>query len=168
MNRNFLTIPVSFILYLLFQVLFFRKLVLFDIAFCLPYIGFILFLPVSFSPVILMALGFLLGFSLDIFQNSQGLHASATVMIGFIRNFWLNRITPQGGYEAAGDRPFKALGIQWFLYYLIPLLLIHHTLLFFIEAGGFAMTGLTLAKAFLSFLFTLFTLFLYRFVLAAR
>lgn len=168
MNRNFLTIPGSFILYLLFQVLFFRKLVLFDMAFCLPYIGFILFLPITFSPVILMSLGFLLGLSIDIFQNSQGLHASAAVMTGFVRNFWLGRITPQGGYDVVGDQPFRLLGLQWFLYYLIPLLLLHHTLLFFIEAGGFSMTGLTLAKAFLSFLFTLFTLFLYRFVLAAR
>lgn len=168
MNRNALTIPFSFLLYLLLQVLFFRKLVLFDMAFCLPYIGFLLFLPITLSPMILMALGFALGLSLDFFQNSQGLHASAAVLIGFVRNFWLGRITPQGGYDVAGERPFKTLGLQWFLSYLIPLLLIHHIVLFFIEAGGFTMIGLTLGKAFSSFLFTLFALFLYRFVLAAR
>lgn len=168
MNRNFLSIPVSFILYLLFQVILFQRLVLFDLAFCLPYIGFVLFLPLSFSPVTLMLLGFLMGFSLDFFQNSQGLHASVGVMIGFIRNFWLERITPQGGYEVIGDQPFKSLGIQWFIFYVFPLLLIHHVFLFFIEAGGFSMTGLTLAKAITSFLFTFFVLFIFRFALARK
>lgn len=168
MNRSLISLPLSFLIYLLLQVILFQRLVLFDTAFCLPYIGFLLFLPVSFSTVALILLGFLLGFSVDFFQNSQGLHASAAVFIGFIRNFWLDRITPSGGYEAAGDQPFRSLGIEWFLYYLIPLLLLHHLVLFFIEAGGFALTGLTLAKALSSFLFTFFALFMYRFALSRR
>lgn len=168
MNRNILAIPVSFIVYLFLQVIFFHRLVLFDTAFCLPYIGFILFLPISFTPVILMLLGFALGFSIDFFQNSQGLHASATVLIGFLRNFWLDRITPQGGYDVAGDQPFGSFGAQWFIFYLIPLLLLHHIILFFVEAGGFGMTGISLSKALASFIFTFGILFIYRFVLVRR
>ena len=168
MNRNIFSLPVAFLVYLFLQVVFFHRLVLFDTAFCLPYIGFILFLPISFSPIVLMLTGFALGFSIDFFQNSQGLHASATIAVAFIRNFWLDRITPQGGYEVAGDQPFGSFGAQWFLFYLIPLLLVHHLILFFVEAGGFSMTGLTLAKAIFSFVFTFVTLFLYRFVLVRR
>ena len=168
MNRNLIALPVSFLLYLFLQVVFFQRLVLFDTAFCLPYIGFLLFLPLTFSPVILMLLGFLMGISVDFFQNSQGLHASAAVFIGFIRNFWLDRITPQGGYEAVGEQPFRSLGLEWFLYFLMPLLLLHHLFLFFVEAGGFALTGLTLAKAFSSFLFTFLALFIYRFAFSRR
>lgn len=168
MNRSLIFLPVSYLLYLFVQVIFFQRLVLFDTAFCLPYIGFLLFLPISLSTVVLMLLGFLMGISIDFFQNSQGLHASAAVFIGFIRNFWLDRITPQGGYDAVGDQPFRILGLEWFLYYMIPLLLIHHLLLFFVEAGGFALTGLTLVKAFFSFLFTFFALFMYRFALRRR
>lgn len=168
MNRNLIFLPGSYLLYLFLQIIFFQRLVLFETAFCLPYIGFLLFLPISFSTVVLMLLGFIIGISVDFFQNSQGLHASAAVFIGFIRNFWLDRITPQGGYDAVGEQPFRTLGLEWFLYYLIPLLLLHHLFLFFVEAGGFALTGLTLAKAFSSFLFTFFVLFIYRFALGRR
>lgn len=168
MNRNIFSLPVAFFVHLFLQVVFFHRLVLFDTAFCLPYIGFILFLPITFTPVVVMLLGFALGFSIDFFQNSQGLHASAAVFIGFIRNFWLDRITPQGGYDVAGDQPFGYFGAQWFLFYTIPLLLLHHLVLFFVEAGGFSMTGTTLAKAIFSFVFTFVTLFLYRFVLVRR
>lgn len=168
MNRYQLYLPVSFLLYLFLQIIFFQRLILFDTAFCLPYIGFILFLPLSFTTVALMVLGFLLGLLIDFFQNSQGLHASAAVFVGFIRNFWLDRITPPGGYETSGDQPFASLGVIWFLYYTIPILLLHHLLLFFIEAGGFSMTGITLLKTISSFFFTFMVLFFYRFVFSRR
>lgn len=165
MNRNLMLIPVSFIGYLLLQVLFLQRMVLFDTAFCLAYTGFILFLPLELGTVALMIAGFLFGLSLDIFQNSQGLHASVCVLLGFIRNFWVNRLTPQGGYDASGSFTIGSLGLSWFLSYAAPLILLHHLVLFFTEAGGFGMFWLTLGKAMSSFLFTLFFLTAYRFIL---
>ncbi|MFM8348771.1 MAG: Rod shape-determining protein MreD [Bacteroidota bacterium] len=166
MNRNLILIPVSFIGYLLLQALVLQRVVLFDTAFCLAYTGFILFLPLEFSTLVMMIIGFAFGLSLDMFQNSQGLHASVCVMLGFIRNFWVNRLTPQGGYEASGSFTIGSLGFSWFLSYAAPLILLHHLVLFFTEAGGFGMFWLTLGKALASFLFTLVFLTAYRFTLA--
>jgi len=168
MNRGLLTIPLAFIGYLLLQVLVLQRIVLFDTAFCLAYTGFLLFLPLELTTVVLMLIGFVFGLSIDLFQNSQGLHASACVLLAFIRNFWISRLTPQGGYDASGSMSIGSLGISWFLSYAAPLVLIHHLVLFFAEAGGFGMFWLTLAKVFASFLFTLFFLTAFRLTLARR
>jgi hypothetical protein len=46
------------------------------------------------------------------------------------------------------------MGWRWFLTYSLFLLLVHHLALFLLELGSFRELGFTLAKAFLSTLFT--------------
>lgn len=166
MNRNSFLIPVSFVLYLLLQILLFRRLVLFDSAFCFMYIGFLLFLPMEWSVVYLLLAGFTTGLLVDIFQNSAGLHAGATVLVAFIRNGWLRIITPQGGYESSGS--FRHPGVLWLLSYLVPLVFVHQIVLFFTEAGTFRLFGLTLGRVVLSSLYTILILFLIRLVFFSR
>lgn len=168
MTRNLVFIPVSFIVFLLLQVTLLQKIVLFDTAFCLAYTGFILFVPMEISIVILMLMGFGFGLSLDIFQNSAGVHASATVLLAFMRNYWLQFISPQGGYATAGSDSYDAHGVVWLLTYLAPLLLVHHFILFYVEAGGFHMFWTTFGKVFFSSIFTLTVLLLYRLFTGGR
>ena len=168
MNRNLLAMPIAFLGYLLLQVLILQRVVLFDTAFCLAYTGFLLFLPLELTTVVLMIIGFTFGLSIDLFQNSQGLHASACVLLAFIRNSWINRLTPQGGYDSSGSFSLGSLGLSWFFTYAAPLILLHHLVLFFAEAGGFGMFWLTLGKVFASFLFTLTVLTVFRLPLARR
>lgn len=169
MNRNLVLIPIAFVVYLVLQVLLFRRVVLFDTAFCFVYIGFILFLPMEITTVVLMLLAFAMGITLDVFQNSPGLHAGASVFVAFVRNRWLLALTPQGGYDAAtGINAFSQPGLLWLLSYMFPLILLHHLVLFFTEAGGFQMTGLTLGKTMSSVLFTGILIFLHRFLFYRR
>jgi hypothetical protein len=100
MNRSGIIQFVLFFIYVLVQVLVLRNLVLFNSAFCFLYIAFILLLPIELNSLALMVIGFVLGFTVDIFYNSMGLHALATVLIAYVRNYWLGTITPQGGYDA--------------------------------------------------------------------
>src|SRR5882757_9843587 len=117
MSRSGILLFFSFFIYLLLQVLLFKNLVLFNTAFCFLYIAFILFLPIEMNPLALMLVGFAMGFTVDIFYDSLGIHACTTVLIAFLRNFWLGTITPQGGYDA-GEGPTLAVnGVQWFLVY---------------------------------------------------
>lgn len=161
---------ISFILFLAVQVLFFRNLVLFNYAFCFIYIGFILLLPYETDLIPLMLLGFLLGFITDIFYDSLGIHTAATVFIAFIRPYWVNAITPRGGYEPGAVPGISAMGFQWFTSYSIPLVFVHHLSLFLIEKGNFTMFLLTLLKGISStvFTFTLLVLFQYLFRSRAR
>ena len=142
----------------------FQRITLFDTAFCFFYIGFILFLPIELSPVILLLLGFCLGFTVDLFQNSGAIHAAATVLLAFVRNKWINVLTPPGGYQADVRNTYSNLGFSWLMTYLIPLIALHSVTLFFIEAGGFYLAGLSLLKAFFSAIFTTTIILLYHFI----
>src|SRR5690606_8835963 len=145
---------ISFFVYLLYQVLILKNIVLFNTAFCFLYVAYLLFLPVESNPLFLMLAGFLMGFAVDIFYDSLGLHAFACVFVMYIRNYWLTLITPQGGYDTNATPSLAVNGWQWFLVYTFPLVLTHHAVLFFLEAGGFGMFWFTLWKAVTSSIFT--------------
>lgn len=159
---------LSFFIYLIIQVVLMKNLVVFNTGFCFLYIAFILFLPIETNTLVLMALGFALGFLVDIFYDSLGLHASTLVFMAYLRNFWLSRITPQGGYDAGEGPTLAANGLQWFLVYTLPLIFVHHFALFFIEAGGFGLIGYTLLKVFVSTIFTLLIILLLQYLLPER
>jgi hypothetical protein len=154
MSRNRIIQLISFFIYLFYQVLILKNIVLFNTAFCFLYVAYLFFLPVESNPLFLMTAGFLMGAAIDIFYDSLGLHAFACVFVMYVRNYWLSLITPQGGYDS-GDTPSIAThGMQWFLVYTIPLVFLHHLILFFVEAGGFGMFWFTLWKTITSTLFT--------------
>lgn len=145
---------IAFFIYLFYQVLILKNIVLFNTAFCFLYVAYLFFLPVEANPVFLMFAGFLMGFAIDIFYDSLGLHAFSCVLVMYVRNYWLTLITPQGGYDSSATPSIAINGMQWFLVYTIPLVFLHHSVLFFVEAGGFGMFWFTLWKIITSTLFT--------------
>ncbi len=168
MSRSAIIQFILFFLYVLVQVLVLRNLVLFNSAFCFLYIAFILLLPIELNSLILMLVGFVLGFTIDIFYDSMGLHALATVLVAYLRNYWLGTITPQGGYDANSSATLMANGVQWFLVYSLPLIFIHHVVLFFVEASGFAMFWFTMLKIVGSLLFTMAVIILLQYLSPQR
>lgn len=159
---------ILFFVYVLVQVMVLKNIVLFDSAFCFLYVAFILLLPFEVSATVTIIIGFLTGFAIDIFYNSMGLHAFATVLISYFRNYWLSVITPQGGYDTGNSPTIAANGIQWFLVYAIPLVFIHHFVLFFLEAWGFDMFWYTMLKIISSMLFTMTVIVFLQFLAPQR
>jgi hypothetical protein len=155
MNRTGIIQLIYFFLYLMAQVLLLKNLVLFNTAFCFLYVAFVLLLPIEINQLALMIIGFVLGFAIDIFYDSLGLHAFSLVLVAYLRNYWLSSITPQGGYDGGEGPTLVANGFQWFLVYTVPLVFAHHFALFFIEAGGFATFWFTMLKIVSSLLFTI-------------
>jgi hypothetical protein len=155
MTRSGILSFFAFFGYVLLQVLILKSLVLFNTAFCFVYVFFILLLPIEFNNLLLMFIGFTLGFSIDIFYDSLGMHALSLVILSYLRNYWLSVITPQGGYDVGIAPSLSANGLQWFLVYTLPLLFAHHVVLFFVEAAGFHLFWHTLLKVGTSLLFTL-------------
>lgn len=168
MNRAGIFNIVYFFLYVIAQVLLFKQLPLFrGTTFCFIYVAFILLLPVETNNLLLMIAAFLLGFTIDIFYDSLGIHALALVTVAYLRNYWLGTITPQGGYDA-NSSPAITNGVQWFLVYSVPMVFVHLALLFFIEAGGFGMFWFTMLKVMASLVFTVSVMVMLQFFSVPR
>ena len=168
MSRSGIFHFFSFFIYLLVQVLLFKSFILFNTAFCFLYVAFILFLPIEINTLALMFIGFSLGFMVDIFYDSLGLHAFTLVLIAYLRNYWLRVISPQGGYDTGSGPALAVNGVQWFLVYTVPMIFLHHFVLFFLEAGGFVVFWYTMLKVIASLLFTMTVILLIQYISTER
>ncbi len=159
-SRTIISTVIAFALYVLVQGLLLKNLVLFNTSFCFLYIAFILLFPLEAGPLLLMLIGFGTGLSVDIFYDSPGVNAAAAVLVAFLRPHWLSMITPRGGYEDISVPSIKNVDIVWFMIYTLPLIFMHHLVLFYLEAGGFAMFFYTFLRIVTSTFFTFFILIL--------
>ncbi len=168
MSRSIVVQVLVFFIYLFFQVIILKNAVMFHVAFCFLYVGYLLLMPVENNPLILMALGFVMGFSVDVFYDSLGLHALASVLLMYVRNYWLAGLTPQGGYDANALPSVANNGVQWFITYALPLIFLHHAVLFYTEAGGFDYFWHTLIKVITSTAYTLLVMLIVEYVFPGR
>lgn len=122
-SRTYISVIVSFFVYVLVQVLLLKNFILFDTAFCFVYVAFILLLPLEMGPLLLMFVAFATGLSVDLFYDSLGVNAAASVFIAFVRPYWLRLITPRGGYEDIEIPNLKTMDFGWFFTYSLPLVL---------------------------------------------
>ena len=153
MNRGYVILLLSFLGYLLLQVLIFRNVALFDMSFCFVYVAILLLFPLETNRIVFLATGFFTGLLVDVFYNSLGIHAFAGVFLCYIRYYWLQLITPQGGYESNMSPTLHAMGFTWFFTYALPIIFLHQIILFYVEIG-FDHFWFTFLKVLLSTLFT--------------
>ena len=98
------------------------------------YFLFILWQPFFTSRFWVLVIGFILGFTLDMFTKTPGLHASACVLIAFIRPFLINLLVPKETKELTlGSPGIRSMGGASYAVYVILLTLFHHTWLVFLE-----------------------------------
>ena len=108
-----------------------------------PYVYylFILWLPFKMGRRMQMLVAFALGFALDSFGNTYGMHAASCVLIAYIRPFLINLLISQEGAESNYNEPsIKSMGFTPYFTYITILTFIHHTFLFFLQAmqtGGY-------------------------------
>jgi hypothetical protein len=101
-----------------------------------------------------MILSFLLGFSIDIFYDTLGMHTASLVLVAFLRKSWLNVHTPTGGFDDNTQPTVLNMGFGWFITYALPLIIIHHLTFFFIDYLGTDFYLPVIVKAFSSAVFT--------------
>ncbi|MDH5366563.1 MAG: Rod shape-determining protein MreD [Cyclobacteriaceae bacterium] len=118
--------------------------------------------------ILILVIAFIIGLIIDMFYNSFGVHTSASVLLAFLRFYWGNIITPQGGYEINISPNLKTMGFQWFSTYFLPMLFVHHFTLFFTEAGGFFLFWFTLLKVIMSTFFTFLVILLIQILFFSR
>ncbi len=77
---------------------------------------FILFLPIELPTTAAVLLGFLIGLTVDLFDFTYGVNASAGAMSGYMRAVVLHRFAPHGGFSGKEPIPSPAyFGWRWFL-----------------------------------------------------
>jgi hypothetical protein len=118
------------------------------------YILFILMLPVFVNKGILLFLAFLTGLTIDFFGNTPGLHAAATVLMAFARPGILRMFFEHLDFTAGEEPNIRKLKPGGFLKYVLIMVFIHHSALFFLEIFSFYGFLSTLYRIVLSTLVT--------------
>ena len=98
------------------------------------YVGFLALLPTNQNVITTMTIGFFTGLLIDIFSNTPGIHASASVLFCFVRLSWLNTVI--GGRDELQRVSVHDFGGSRFLLFIVPLVLLHHSMIFILENGS--------------------------------
>lgn len=128
---------IRFLLLLFVQVLVVKNIPFNPYFIALPYVLFILMLPFETPGSIVLLSAFVLGLSVDAFYDTQGMHASACVLMAFTRLYYLRLISPREGYDVLMKPTIQYMGSAWFLSYALLLIFVHHFLLFNLEVFSF-------------------------------
>ncbi len=123
---------------------------------------FILLLPLNLPHGIVVALGFLMGLSVDIFYNGFGLHAACLVIIAFARPLVLALLEPRGGFEIGQTLTKKSLGLRWFLRYSALMTFAHAFIVTTLQNLAFG--WMWLAKIVIAFVLSWLFIILYQYI----
>ena len=155
MTSTFLLVFKRFIFLVLLQVLIFNKFDLFGIY--NPYIClvFILTFPVKTSKISFMAVAFAFGFTLDLFSNSLGLNATACLTVAFLRPYIMSFIFG-GFFDPLGLKLIKNYvsdsSFSQKILYISSIILIHHFILFSLEAFSLKHMSTVMHKTLITYL----------------
>jgi rod shape-determining protein MreD len=137
MGNNYIKNIVRFIVLVLLQVLVLNHMNLGGYINPYVYILFILLLPVFVNKSGLLILAFFTGLTIDFFGNTPGLHAAATVMMAFARPGVLRVFFENLDFSAGEEPNLSKLKPGGFLKYILVMVFIHHSVLFFLEVFSF-------------------------------
>ncbi len=152
----------------LLQVLLFNNIVIAKVLSPYIYILFIVLLPFDIPKALMLILAVTLGLTMDLFTNTPGVHASATLLIGFARPLILKLITTRETLESFSTPRVGNMGFHWFATYVSILVVIHHFFLFFLEAFTFDGFFITLLRIILSSALSVILIVLSQFLIFRR
>jgi len=133
--NNILKNSIRFVLFLLIQIIILNEVPPLH-QYITPYLyfTFILWMPFGTSRLTLTFFGFLLGYTLDVFTNTPGLHAAAASLLGYVRPSILNLLLAQETSEEVTKEPsVETMGWGPFFIYILLLTFIHHFYLVLLE-----------------------------------
>ena len=154
---------LMFISLVLAQVLIFNQIQFSGFFNPYVYLLFIILLPLSSPRYLVLILAFLLGFIIDIFSNSLGVHSAATVFAAYARPLVIRIISNRE--DDKSDYPgLHQNKLAWFVNYVVIMVLFHHIVLFYLEVYTFANFLNTLYRVILSSLFSIIIIVLSQFL----
>ena len=153
MNSAVLFNIARFILLLAAQILIFNNMDFLGYINPYPYILFIILYPVNGNKTGLLIASFFLGLILDMFCNSGGVHAAASLVLAYYRPY-IFKFSFGLSYEYQTVRLNDVLTPERFSFLLIAVVL-HHFVLFLLEVFRINFLWEIILKTILSTLFTL-------------
>ena len=168
--NNLLKNSARFILLLLIQIIILNEIPPIH-QFITPYLYFIfiLWLPFGTSRIATTLLGFAIGYTLDTFTNTPGLHAAAASLIGYIRPTILNILLAQEVSEELSKEPsIGTMGWGPFMIYIFSITFIHHFYLVLLEWLQFGDFGYFIGKVFFTSIMSMLLILLAELLLNRR
>ncbi|MDA9057279.1 rod shape-determining protein MreD [Flavobacteriaceae bacterium] len=153
MNNRVLKTILSFIGLILLQVIVCSNINFLGDLNPFVYVIFILLYPVTKNRLLFIFLSFLLGFTIDIFLDSGGMHAAASVVIAYIRPLFL-KFSFGAAYDYQSIK-FSNTDFSQRIVYFLFLIVIHHFILFSLVLFDENKIALIIEQALYSSIFTL-------------
>ena len=113
LSRNML----RFVVLILAQILIFNNIEINGYLTPYIYILFLILLPFETPGWVILLSGFFLGFIMDIFSETMGMHTAATTLAAYLRPIALRIFSPREGYETGSLPRIYYFGFGWFLRY---------------------------------------------------
>jgi len=154
MNSNIIQNMILFISLLLLQVILLNNIELFGYINPFLYILFVILFPFSRNRGAVLFFSFLLGLFVDMFLNSGGTNAAATLFIAYIRLPLLKTILRKSEIDYVVFNILKQPFLK-ILVYVSFLTFIHSFIVFSLEYFKFSDLGIILSRTFLTSIFTI-------------
>ena len=156
MSRAIIINLIRFILLVFIQVFLLKNITLYNLSTPYLYILFILLLPFEVPNILLFALSFILGLTIDAFYNTPGLHAASCVLLALVRVLFISITVQKDGFDNEPEPTLSIMGFRWFFTYALVLTVLHHFFLFNLEVFRLAEIQYTLSRVVFSSIFTVF------------
>jgi rod shape-determining protein MreD len=156
MSRTIIINLIRFILLVFIQAFLLKNITLYNLSTPYLYILFILLLPFETPNIVLFALAFILGLTIDSFYDTPGLHTSACVLLALVRILFISITVQKDGFDNEPEPTLSLMGFRWFFTYALVLTFFHHLFLFNMEVFRFTELQYTLGRVALSSIFTVF------------
>lgn len=156
MGRIIIINAIRFLVLVFMQVFLLKNITFYNLATPYFYIMFILLLPFETPNVLLFALAFILGLTVDAFYDTPGLHAAACAVLALVRILFINITVQKDGFDNEPEPTLSIMGIRWFFAYIVILTFSHHFFLLNLEVFRISEIQYTLSRVVLSSIFTVF------------
>ena len=168
MNNGLVRNIVRFVVLILLQVLLFNNMNISSYLNPSVYVLIIMLLPIQINRSFLLFVAFFTGITIDYFGNTLGLHASATLLMAFIRPGTLSLLFRNAEFSSGEEPTPYSIGWGGFIRYSVIMVLIHQITLFYLEALSLNNFIFTFTKAILSTLLSLIIIMIIMLIFGKR
>lgn len=97
-----------------------------------------------------MLLAGLLGFIIDVFYDTYGMHASSAIFMAFVRYYFMPLMIPRDGIDENTPASIRNLGWPKYLLYILVMAFLYHLWFFMVEKFSLSSFPLRFSQALVS------------------
>lgn len=153
MNNNIALYSLRFVILIVAQALIFNNINFLGYINPYIYIIFIIIFPIKNDRITILITSFLLGLALDVFMDSGGINAAASVFLAYVRPLFLK--FSFGTLYQHQTIKFSNVDIKNLIIYIALCTLFHHLILFWLEVFNISQILLIIKKVVFSSIFTI-------------